>query len=252
MANLNSENINFVKVKDSEELACAALDEFVERAGEAIKDKGVFYAAISGGHTPSRFYQMLAEDDKSSCVMWDCVQLFWVDERLVPPDSEASNYRLAAEAFIEKVPIPEENVHRITGELNDYSKAVASYERTIKKAFGIKEGEIPKFDLVYLGMGADGHIGSLFPNSYAHFDTEHIVTAVYLMDGDYNRITLTHPVISAAGKLVILVSGEEKAGILREVMTEETDDVRYPVHSLWDSLDKVTWIVDNAAAREII
>jgi 6-phosphogluconolactonase len=172
-----------------------------------------------------------------------------VDERCVEPDAEASNYAMAARTFLDKVEIPVENVHRVSGEADDYAKAVAEYEETIRKVFGISKGEFPSFDLMILGMGDDGHIGSLFPNSFAHFDTQDIVTAVYLMSGDFNRITLTHPVICAAKKLFVLVSGEKKASILKEVFEAEPDEVKYPVHSLWPILDKVDWIIDSDAGK---
>ncbi len=126
--------------------------------------------------------------------------------------------------------------------------AVRRYEVTIRQAFCIDEKQIPHFDLIVLGMCPDGHIGSLYPNSYALIDTEDMVSAVYLMDGDHNRITLTHPVLCAARHLTILVSGPEKAQILKEVLQSEPDEMKYPVHTLWPILDKVTWLVDSEAA----
>ena len=110
------------------------------------------------------------------------------------------------------------------------------------------------FDLIILGMGADGHTGSLFPNSYASFDTTDLACVVFLLDQNLpdqlvTRITLTHPVLCAASKIVILVTGSEKAQILKEVLTSPPDEVRYPIHTLWPALDRITWLVDSSAGK---
>jgi len=251
MEALNSAELNVTQVGTPEELAVSALKIFVNSANSAIHTKGRFHVAISGGHTPARFFELLGGTGESGVIQWDRVHLFWVDERCVRPDDEASNYRLAAESFLSKVAVPHGNVHRIQGECCDYAKAVREYADSIRRVFDLEPGQMPQFDLMVLGMGPDGHIGSLLPNSYARFDTEALVSAVYIADGDYSRITLTHPVLRAASKLVILVSGPEKADILRDVMQSELDEVRYPVHSLWPVLDKVTWLVDSEAGKFI-
>jgi 6-phosphogluconolactonase len=232
------------QVGDAEDLARTARDLFVRDAHEAVRRTGRFCVALSGGHTPQQFFGLLGEAD----IPWQSVQLFWVDERCVPPDAEASNYGLAAQTFLSRVEIPPANVHRISGESESLDEAVAAYEAQIREAFGLRAGQMPQFDLIVLGMCPDGHIGSLYPNTYALIDTEDIVSAVYLMDGDHNRITLTCPVLCAARHVVILVSGREKAQILQAVLASEPDEIRYPVHTLWPVLDKVTWIVDREAA----
>ncbi len=242
---------NIQRVATPEDLAAAALDTFVKAAAEAIEKKGTFNVAISGGHTPVQFFSLLGERPESLALAWDKVQIFWVDERCVPPEAEASNYGLAAHTFLDKVTIPTENVHRVTGESTDYSEAVKEYQDTIHDVFDLKAGETPVFDLIVLGMGADGHIGSLFPNCYALFDTEDLVSIVYMTDGDYSRITLTHPVLCAGAHLVILVSGKEKAGIVNDVLRSEPDPVKYPVHTLWPILNKVTWIIDDEAGKDL-
>lgn len=236
---------------DPENLAQRSIELFVHGAQKAIKEKNVFYVAISGGHTPKRFFELLAELPQAKSLPWEKIQLFWVDERYVEPDSQWSNYRLAADTFLNKVPIPEKNVHRIPTEYEDFQAAACCYENTIREIFSINENQTPEFDLIILGMGADGHTGSLFPNSYAPFDTEDLACVVYVMDEDLNRITLTHPVLRAASFLVVLVSGKEKAEILKEVLTSEQDEVQYPIHALWPILDKVTWLVDKDAAQSL-
>jgi 6-phosphogluconolactonase len=240
---------NIEVVTDVESLAHRSVDFFIDQANKAIAQKGVFHVAISGGHTPQRFYELLGREDHKDEIPWDKVQLFWVDERYVPVDSAMSNYKLAADTFLRHVAIPQANVHRIPTEFDDLSEAAHNYERTIYTTFGIGKKKLPEFDLIVLGMGADGHTGSLFPNSYACFDTEGLVCVVYALDNELARITLTHPVLCAASCLAVLVSGQEKAKTLKEVLTSEPDEVRFPIHTLWPVLDKITWLVDSQAAK---
>ena len=155
------------------------------------------------------------------------------------------------DSFLAKVPIPQENIHRIPTEYGDFKTAAGRYEETIQQVFDLEPGQLPEFDLIVLGVGSDGHTGSLFPGSYAAFDTEDLACAVYVLDDDPNRITLTPPVLSAASHLIVLVSGEEKAEILKKILTSEPDEVRYPIHALWPVLDKITWLVDAAAAQSL-
>jgi len=238
-----------VTLSDSESLAKKTLDIFVDDFRKLAEPQRYFRMAISGGDTPRHFFDLLADSASSHSLPWDKIQLFWVDERCVPMDSPASNYKLAVDTFLGNVGIPAENVHRIYGESIDWKVAAVQYEQTIRRVFGLKKGELPRFDLVVLGMGADGHTGSLFRDSYATFDKEDLACVVYSMGGDYSRITMTHPVLCAASHVLILVSGEEKAQILKEVLTAEPDAVKYPIHTLWPILDKVTWLVDKDAAK---
>lgn len=244
---------NIEIASDREALAQKTVDLFVTRSQKAIEEKGVFYVAISGGHTPKRFFELLAEPPQANSLPWDKIQLFWVDERYVKPDSEWSNYKLAADTFLNKVSIPKENIHRIPTEYEDFKAAACCYEQTIREVFNLSENKTPEFDLILLGMGAEGHTGSLFPNSFAPFDMEDLACVVYVMDQNHNhnRITLTHPVLRAASNLVVLVSGQEKAEILKDVLTSEPDEVQYPIHALWPILDKVTWLVDKDAAKSL-
>jgi 6-phosphogluconolactonase len=235
-----------------EDLARRTVRAFVTAAQDAISTRDRFFAALSGGHTPERFFRQIASTPEAKSLPWQKVHIFWVDERYVPPDSPASNYRMAAEAFLDQVPIPGDNVHRIPTEYGDINDAAREYERTIRAVLGVEEGHMPQFDLMVLGMGRDGHTGSLMPNSYATFDTDDLVCVVYMMDtGAMNRVTLTRSVLHAARGLVVLVSGQEKAQTLKEVLTSEPDEVKYPIHVLWPVLDKVTWLVDRDAAGEI-
>jgi len=236
-------------VSDAESLAHRALEHFVADAEQAIETNNSFRVAVSGGYTPKRFFELLGDVPESRTLPWDKIQLFWVDERYVPPESQWSNYKLAADSFLSKVDIPEKNIHRIPTEYNDSKVAAQYYEEAIRTVFCLQKDEVPEFDLIVLGMGAEGHTGSLFPNSYAPFVKEDLVCVVYVLDEKLNRITLTHPVLRAASHLVVLVSGEEKARILKEVLTAEPDEVRYPIHTLWPVLNSVTWLVDSDAAK---
>jgi 6-phosphogluconolactonase len=233
---------------DSEILAQKTAEIFITEAQKAIKARDSFNIAISGGNTPKRSFELLGTLPQSIALPWNKIHLFWVDERYVPINSPQSNYKLAADTFLNKVAIPQSNIHRIPTEFDDFNIAAKRYEDIIRNVFKLDEGQIPQFDLIILGMGSDGHTASLFPNSDATFDTNNLACAVYVIDEKLNRITLTYPVLSAARHLIVLVSGKEKASILKEVMTSEPDEVHYPIHILWPVLEKVTWLVDQDAA----
>ena len=240
-------------VTDADALAHKCLDLLVASVEQIVKEKNVFHLAISGGKSPQRFFELLGSEQKALSLPWDKIHLFWVDERYVPHDSPYSNYKLAADTFLTKVPIPQENIHPIPTELEDFDSAAKQYEKTLRSVFQIKSGQLPKFDLIILGMGSDGHTGSLFPNTNASFDTKDLACVVYLLDQKLpdqmlNRITLTHPVICAASQIVVLVSGSEKAETLKQVLAGPPDEIRYPIHVLWPVLDKVLWLIDSPAA----
>jgi 6-phosphogluconolactonase len=241
--------INIVDAKDSEELARRAFEIFAASAQNAVSEKDVFRVAVSGGKTPRKFYELLGTDSEAFNMPWNKTELFWVDERCVVPQSSDSNYKLANDTFLKKISISPRNVHRIMGESNDYAQAVRDYEYALRQVFNLAPGQIPEFDLMVLGMGPDGHIGSLLPNSYALFDTDDLVATVYQLESGLNRITLTHPVMCAAKQLLVMISGAEKASIVRDVLLGGPDEVKYPVHTLWPILHKVTWLIDSEAAK---
>jgi len=240
---------NVTIASDPLNLARQSINIFIQDANKAINTKNVFHVAISGGHTPKLFFKLLGENPRVKSLPWNKIQLFWVDERCVPSDSPASNYKLAADTFLSQVPIPRDNIHRIPTENMNCQISACCYEEVLRDIFKLAQNQLPQFDLIVLGMGKEGHTGSLFPNSYASFDTEDLACVVYAIDKKFNRITLTHPVICAASHVTVLVSGEEKAAILKEVFTNEPDEVLYPIHLLWPILEKVTWVVDKDAAK---
>jgi 6-phosphogluconolactonase len=239
---------NIQILTDGEIIARRCLELFVASVEQTVKEKNVFHLALSGGKSPQRLFELLGSEQKSLSLPWDKIHLFWVDERYVPRDSKYSNYKLAADTFLTKVPIPKGNIHPIPTELEDFDSAARQYEKTIRSVFNIKSGHVPKFDLIILGMGPDGHTGSLFPNTNFRFYTKAIALAIRLSKPALNRITLTPAVICAASQIVVLVSGPEKAKTLKEVFTSTPDEIRYPIHILWPVLDKVLWLIDSPAA----
>jgi len=234
---------------DIEELSMRGLDCFVSHAKKAIEERGKFFVAISGGYTPRSFLEQLGDHPDSQNLDWKKIHVFWVDERCVPEDSKWSNYNLAHETFLSKVNIPHQNIHAISTKFSDFEEAARQYEEDLRSIFQIKNDQLPEFDLIFLGMGSDGHTGSLMPNSYASIDISHLACVVYVMDEKLNRITLTYPVLRAASKLVVMVSGKKKAKVLKEVLTCEPDEIKYPIHLLWPVLEKVSWLVDADAAE---
>jgi len=248
---LGNYRVNVEIREDAESIARRNVEVFVETANECIHNKGTFLVAVSGGQTPRRFFELLGELPKSRNLPWHKIELFWVDERYVSPDSQHSNYKLAADTFLDKVDIPKANIHRIPTDYSDFSLAARTYEKTIRQVFHIKLGQMPQFDLVQLGMSEHGQIGSVFSNSYALLDKENLVDVVYEPEDELDRITITPPVLLAAKRIVILISGKSKSRILSEIFTSEPDEVHYPVHILWAILDRILWLMDAGAAEKL-
>ena len=224
-----------------EGLAEAAARAFVERAAEAVAERGRFAVALAGGSTPKATYEVLARDNAGD-VDWPNVHAFFCDERTVPPDHEDSNFRMALEALLDRVPVG--SVHRMRGELPP-DEAAAAYEEELKEFFG----EVPPvLDLVMLGIGADGHTASLFPETPALEATDRLVVANPVPKLDTTRLTLTVPVLNAARSVNFLVAGEGKAEALQEILEGGADPRRYPA-KLVRPPGGPTWMVDRAAAR---
>ena len=229
-------------------LAHAAADRFVAASQEAIEKRGRFMVALSGGTTPQETYGRLADPSLATKVSWRNVQLFWGDERCVPPDHPDSNYRMVRKTLIQKVPIPQTNVHRIQGEL-DPDLAAEAYVDELRSVFGSEER--PRFDLIFLGLGKDGHIASLFPGSLALRETEHWVLAVFAETLQTWRVTLTPPVLNSARQLSFLVAGKSKADRLREVLEGEAQPESLPAQIIQPRNGQVTWLIDQAAAAKL-
>jgi 6-phosphogluconolactonase len=236
-----------VVVPDAEALAREAARRFVDLARGAVASRGRFSVALSGGSTPGNLYTLLAEDPLRAEIAWQQVHLFWGDERCVPPSDPSSNYQLAEETLIAHVPIPAENIHRIRGELEP-GMAARIYERELHDFFC---GPQSRFDLVLLGLGEDGHTASLFPDSTALAEREHLAapTTAFYQDRPAQRVTLTLPAINSARQIVFLVAGGAKAAIVHAVM--ERPEVRFPAQRVQPTAGQLTWLVDAAAAAQL-
>lgn len=238
-------------VKNPRELSGEAAREFVRLSRDAVMLKGQCTVALSGGTTPAGLYELLADqaDTFRNNVPWGRIHFFFGDERHVGPDHPESNYRMAHSSLLSKVPVPAKHVHRIEGENPDPHMAAKKYERVLKEVFHIKTGEMPRFDLVLLGMGADGHTASLFPNSDVLRERERLVAAVRVEKSSACRITLSPPVLCSAACVIILVSGEEKAETLLSVLHGDFLPDRFPVQLIRPAEGRLLWIVDSQAAR---
>jgi 6-phosphogluconolactonase len=241
--------IKYYVEPDPVALARRAVEYLVEMIGEAVEAQGRARIAISGGSTPKATFELLADPSQPWLrrVSWEMLDLYWVDERCVPPGDAQSNYRMTREALLDHVPLRPEQIHRIEGELEPEA-AAAGYERELRLSFGVESPESPRFDLVALGLGPDGHTASLFPHTGAIHETTRLVAANQVPKLDASRITLTWPVINRARSVFFLVSGQDKAPVLREVLTGPYDPERLPSQLIWPASGILTLILDKAAA----
>ncbi len=237
---------------DAETISQAAAGEFVRCATEALAARGRFTVALSGGSTPQHLYQLLAAPPFRTGVDWKRVEVFWGDERCVPPDHRDSNYRMAREAMLDRLPIPLNQIHRIEAERPDRAAAARDYQAGLARVFGIDPtGEPPGLDLVLLGMGPDGHTASLFPGTTALNETQKWVVANYVPRFATDRITLTVPILNRARQVLFLVAGTDKAERLAEVLEGPHDPTRLPSQLIQPSVGKLLWFVDRAAAARL-
>jgi len=228
------------------ELARAAATEFVNRAVTAVRANGLFSVALSGGTTPKSVYSLLASDPSlRTQVPWDRIHFFWGDERHVPPDHPDSNYRMAREAMLASVPVPAANIHRIKSEYSDAQSAADEYEQVLRAFFALAPEALPRFDLVLLGMGPDGHTASLFPGTDALGERKRLVVANWVEKFNAFRITMTLRVLNNAASVIFFVSGAEKAAVLREVLEGERG--RFPSQLIQPTDGSLLWLVDAAA-----
>ncbi|MGA8762804.1 MAG: 6-phosphogluconolactonase [Candidatus Sulfotelmatobacter sp.] len=238
------------KLTTPQDLFQAAAEEIVRTANAAVAERGRFTIALSGGSTPRNLYTLLATNARTT-LPWEQTFFFWSDERHVPPDNSESNYHMAEEAMLAKIPVLPGNVFRVPAENPDAAAAAEAYEQTLRKFFAPKASEVPRFDLILLGMGPDGHTASLFPETVALQEESHLVVANWVEKLNTNRITFTLPLINAARSVAFLVSGADKAPVLREVLEGNADGKKYPSKLVRPSEGKVIWFVDRAAASEL-
>jgi 6-phosphogluconolactonase len=233
---------------DLNALADAAAQVFVDAATSAIKAKGSFFVALSGGSTPRTLFSMLAQPPYHDQVNWSRAHIFWGDERCVPPTDPESNYRMAREALLFHVPVSSHQVYRMPGEAADPNAGAALYEMALRRAFALAPGQLPRFDLILLGMGPDGHTASLFPHTAALGVTNRLVVANRVDKLNTTRLTLTYPVINAAALVVFLVAGADKADALAAVLQGPRQPEELPSQGIAPANGAVLWLVDRAAA----
>jgi 6-phosphogluconolactonase len=242
-------NIHYFVVEDAAALARRTAQQFVELAENAVAARGRARIAISGGSTPKATFQLLGDPAQPwrARMPWDRLELFWVDERCVPPDHPDSNYRMTREALLDHAPLRPEQIHRMEGEL-DPEEAAARYESQLRNSFRLEGAETPSFDFIQLGMGPDGHTASLFPHSAAIHELGRLSVANHVQNKDAWRITLTWPVLNHGRNVFFLIGGTDKAAVLREVLTGPRDVERLPSQLIRPSGGILTLILDKAAA----
>jgi 6-phosphogluconolactonase len=237
--------MNNVKISPTTgELIHAAAELFVNCHNDAMRARGRFSVALSGGSTPKTLYELLATKEFGSVIDWAHTFVFWGDERCVPPDDADSNYRMARESLLDHVSVPPDHVYRMRGEV-DPDQAAGEYEGFLKAFF---RGENTRFDLLLLGMGDDGHTASLFPRTAALKEKERLVVANYLELKNIWRITLTTRAINAAANVAFLVAGAAKAERLREVLKGEYKPEHLPSQLIKPDQGELVWLVDKEAA----
>lgn len=233
---------------DIQTLAQEASERFGQLAAQAVTERGRFLVALAGGSTPETTYMLLANEPYRTRVSWQKIHVFWSDERCVPPDNPESNYRMVHKTLLSQVPIPSENIHRMAGERDNPAEAAHEYAEVLRNCFHLKESTWPRFDLILLGMGEDGHVASLFPETGVLEEVHDMVVALYVPELKAYRLTLTLPVLNQAAHVVFLVTGRAKAAALRSVLEEGPEAGALPAHRVRPAKGELLWLVDREAA----
>ena len=230
--------------RDIVELSRQSAERFSQLALQSVEAAGRMTVALSGGSTPKHLYLLLASPDYQNRIPWGNVQVFWGDERCVPPDHPESNFRMAQEALLSQIEIPAENIHRMRGE-GQPQMAAAEYEEELQKFFGLNSGALPRFDLILLGIGEDGHTASLFPGSEALNETKHLVVAPFVAKLNSHRLSLSLAVLNNAAEVWFLVTGGSKADAVKKVLSGSSDLPAARVHPV---NGKLIWFITQDAA----
>ena len=226
----------------------AAAEHILHHARQAIAARDSFTLALAGGSTPKSLYAMLAAPPFRSQLDWKKIRFFWGDERHVPPDHEDSNYRMAHEALLRHLPIPTAQVHRVPSELPDVQTVADQYEAALREQFEVSEPDVPRFDLILLGMGPDGHTASLFPGTQAVHATSRLVAAPWVEKIQAFRITFTPVLLNHARQVTFLICGHAKAETLHSVLEGPYQPDALPAQSIRPRAGTLTWFVDQEAA----
>ncbi len=237
--------------RDPAEVSRFAARLFAERVEHAISTRGSFAVALAGGATPAGLYSTLATPPYRASIPWPSVHFFWGDERCVPPTHPDSNYQMVKEALLMKIQVPAENIHRIPAELEYPQIAADTYEQTLRMHPLLGGRPFPRFDLVLLGLGEDGHTASLFPGSELLHEKERWVAAPYVEKLSAHRITLTPPVINHAFTVLFVVTGNSKASVLAQVLESEYRPDQLPAQLIRAEHGSLYWLVDRAAASRL-
>jgi len=233
---------------DSEKLSHYAANLFIKQAAQSIAERGQFLVALNGGSTPARLFQLLATEYREK-VDWSKVHVFWGDERCVHPEDPGSSYGQARELLLSRVPIPDSNIHRIKGELGPVD-ASKEYSITLKN-FAAPPFDWPRFDLIYLGMGEDGHTASLFPGSPVQVTEPTIPVTAHYQDRPANRVSLTPIVFNSARMIAFMATGVKKAITLAEVLSDRYNPAQYPAQRINPKDGELIWLVDEDAASKL-
>lgn len=234
---------------NNDTLSTEAAQYIVRLANQAVVTHGRFTIALSGGNTPKELYSLLAAEPYRGQIDWNAVEVFWSDERCVPPDNPESNYHMAGQVFLSKVPIPADHIHRMPADAADREAASQAYTREMQRVFGTNG--IPSFDLMQLGMGPEGHTASLFPHQPSLSVTDRLVMPVSVPKPPPDRLTFTPPLLNAAKNILFLVTGAEKASALAAVIEGPYQPDEYPAQIVRPPNGEVTWMLDTAAASRL-
>ena len=236
-------------VEDLSAVSRKAAQIIVGRIAEALSHKPYFSIALSGGSTPKTLFRLLVDDETFRArIPWNKIHFFWGDERHVPPDHPESNYRMARETMLSRVPVPDVNIHRVRSEAPDAGKAAADYEQELRAFFKLESGQLPCLDCVLLGMGPDGHTASLFAGTAALRETRRLVVASYVEKFRSHRITMTASVFNHAEMIIFMVGGKEKAEVLQAVLEGKPQPDLYPAQLIRPANGKLLWLVERSAA----
>jgi 6-phosphogluconolactonase len=234
-----------------EELNNFALEQIVRLSAEAIGKRGIFTIALSGGSTPRKLYEMLAQESLQGLINWHQVHFFFGDERHVPRDSEESNFRMANEALFSKIAVPHQNIHRFQTEESNAEIVAEKMENELREFFGLAENEFPHFDLILLGMGTDGHTASLFPGTSSLKETKRLVAENYVEKFQTFRFTFSVPTINHARDIIFLIAGEDKADVLRETLEGEDNFENFPARLINPLEGTLQFLIDKKAASKL-
>lgn len=241
--------MNIAVYPDTNILSHEAAQYILHLAQESIAEHGHFIIALSGGSTPKKLYGLLGEEPYRSQIDWSHVDIFWSDERCVPPDNEESNYFMAQQVLLSKIPIPAERIHRMPADQADRNAASLAYTLNMQQTFST-DG-VPGFDLIQLGMGPEGHTASLFPHQPSLHEQQRLVMAVTVSKPPPPRLTFTPRILNAARHILFLVTGSEKADAVQAVLEGDYQPEEYPAQLVQPLKGEVTWMLDEVAASKL-